>query len=545
MAQRRFRFDNLSAPYDDPRTPRELLAARLGLPVAEIGGLEVLRKSLDARHKPRLLNVFSLAFTVEEGRLPAGLGQLSPHQDPELPPLPALPCVGRPIVVGAGPAGQFAALGLAARGLRPLVLERGRPIAQRRLDVRRLWLRRELDPDSNVQFGEGGAGTFSDGKLTSRNSNWFTRQVLNWFCRLGAPEEVVSSHLPHVGTDGIRRVSSRLRSLLEEAGVEFRFSSRVTDLLLKDGRMAGLRLADGECLDAETVILAVGHSARDTAEALERAGVALELKPFAMGLRAEHPRDFIDRSQYGQGCRLELTGAATYKLVGKSRGGRGVYSFCMCPGGMVVLAASEDKRLVVNGMSWSARKMAWSNSAVVAQVEREDLQRWGREWGLEDGPLLGHRIQQRLEELAFQQGGGDWQAPAQRARDFLQGRRSGTLPAASYRPDLASCRLDELFPEPLAAALADGLRLFERQLRGFVEEGLLIAPETRTSSPLRVLRDPESRQSLSLPGLFPVGEGAGYSGGIVSSAADGLRTALGFAATGPSRISELAPEAWI
>jgi hypothetical protein len=208
------------------------------------------------------------------------------------------------------------------------------------------------------------------------------------------------------------------------------------------------------------------------------------------------------------------------------------------------LAASEDKRLVVNGMSWSARKMAWSNSAVVAQVEQDDLQRWGREWGLENSPLLGHRIQQRLEELAFQQGGGTWNAPAQRARDFLQGRLSRDLPAASYRPALASSRLETLFPAPLAGALAEGLRIFERQIHGFLDEGLLIAPETRTSSPVRVTRDPEQRHSLSTPGLFPVGEGAGYSGGIVSSAADGLRTALGFASVGPSRVSAEPAELW-
>ncbi len=544
MAERRFRFDNLSCAYDDPRQPRELLARRLKVAPEEIGQLEVLRKSLDARHKPRLIQVFSLAFNLEEGRLPAGETQVSPHADPALPPLPELPCGARPIVVGAGPAGQFAALGLAARGYRPLVLERGRAISERRLDVRRLWLQRELDPDSNVQFGEGGAGTFSDGKLTSRNSNWFTRQVLHWFCQLGAPQNVVYSHLPHVGTEGIRRVGSRLRALLEAAGVEFRFSARVQDLLLQDGRISGVELADGERIATDTLLLAMGHSARDTAEALARAGVQLELKPFAMGLRVEHPRDFIDVAQYGAGCRLELTGAANYKLAVKSAG-RGVYSFCMCPGGMVVLASSEDKRLVVNGMSWSSRRMAWSNSAVVAQVEAQDLQRWGQAWGLADSPLLGHHIQQRLEERAFEQGGGLWNAPAQRARDFLHDRVSSDLPASSYRPALSSTRLSRLFPDPLSGALAEGLRLFERQLRGFVDEGLLIAPETRTSSPLRVTRDPELRHSLSTAGLYPVGEGAGYAGGIVSSAADGLRTALGFAPVGASRVSECPPEEWV
>jgi len=545
MTPRRFRLDNLSAPYDDPRPPRELLAERLGLPMEELGQVEVLRKSLDARHKPRLVQVLSLAFSAEESRLPKGLGGLSPHQDPQLPELPALPILGRPVIVGAGPAGQFAALGLAARGYRPLVLERGRAISQRRLDVRRLWLERQLDTDSNVQFGEGGAGTFSDGKLTSRNANWFTRQVLRWFVQLGAREDVVSSHLPHVGTEGIRRVSTRLRTLLEEAGVEFRFSSRVEGLLLRDGRVAGLRLSSGECVESSCVILAMGHSARDTARQLHEQGVAMELKAFAMGLRIEHPRDLIDRTQYGQGCRLDITGAATYKLAAQTSGGeRGCYSFCMCPGGMVVLAASEEGHLVVNGMSWSARRMAWSNSALVAQVGEEDLRRWAAGLGLAHSPLAGHQVQQELEARAFALGGSRWSAPAQRAEDFLRDRPSRGLPSTSYRPDLHNTRLNSLLPPELTRALQEGLRRFDRNLRGFVGEGLLIAPESRTSSPLRMTRDALTRESLGLPGLFPVGEGAGYAGGIVSSAADGLRTALGFAPTGPSLLGEDPPEHW-
>jgi hypothetical protein len=545
MAEGRFRFTNLVAPYDDPRPPRELLARRLGLPVEEIHQVEILRKSLDARHKPHLTQVLSLAFSIEASRLPKGDPHLALHEDPPLPPLPEIPIEGRPLIVGAGPAGQFAALGLAARGHRPIVLERGRPIAERRLDVRRLWLERVLDPDSNVQFGEGGAGTFSDGKLTSRNSSWFTRQVLRWFCSLGASEDVVYSHLPHVGTDGIRRISSRLRHLLEEAGAEFIFSARVERLVVRDGRAGGVLLSDGRFLESSTVILATGHSARDTAEALHGDGIAMELKPFAMGLRIEHPRELIDRSQYGAGCRLDITGSATYKLAARTGGGqRGCYSFCMCPGGMVVLAASEEGRLVVNGMSWSARKMAWSNAALVAQVEEADLRRWAAAWGLPDSPLTGHHVQQSLEERAYAAGGSSWNAPAQRARDFLAGRLSRDLPAASYRPALSSVRLGGVLPAEITASLREALRHFERSLRGFIDEGLLIAPETRTSSPLRLPRDPDTRQSVNVAGLFPVGEGAGYSGGIVSSAADGLRTALGFAAAGPSLVSEEPSERW-
>jgi uncharacterized FAD-dependent dehydrogenase len=274
-------------------------------------------------------------------------------------------------------------------------------------------------------------------------------------------------------------------------------------------------------------------------------GVAMELRPFAMGLRIEHPRDFIDEQQYGHGCRLDITGAATYKLTTRTgREGRGLFSFCMCPGGMVVLAASEEDRLVVNGMSWSARRMPWSNAALVAQVEEADLRRWGHAWGLADDALLGHRVQRELEARAFAAGGAAWNAPAQLARDFIRGRHSSALPASSYRPALSAARLDELLPVELAASLQEGLRHFERSLPGFIDEGLLIAPETRTSSPLRLTRDPDARHGLGLPGFYPVGEGAGYSGGIVSSAADGLRTALGFTQAGPSLVSQAPPEQW-
>jgi uncharacterized FAD-dependent dehydrogenase len=348
-----------------------------------------------------------------------------------------------------------------------------------------------------------------------------------------------------VGTDGIRRVSSRLRQLLEEAGAEFHFSARVTRVLAADGRVHGVQLADGRVIEAGAVILAMGHSARDTAKGLYHDGVAMELRPFAMGLRIEHPRDFIDEQQYGHGCRLDITGAATYKLTTRTgREGRGLFSFCMCPGGMVVLAASEEDRLVVNGMSWSARRMPWSNAALVAQVDEADLRRWGADWGLPDDALLGHRVQRELEARAFAAGGATWNAPAQLARDFIRGRHSSALPASSYRPALSAARLDELLPVELAASLQEGLRHFERSLPGFIDEGLLIAPETRTSSPLRLTRDPDARHGLGLPGLYPVGEGAGYSGGIVSSAADGLRTALGFTQAGPSLVSQAPPEQW-
>jgi uncharacterized FAD-dependent dehydrogenase len=529
---KRYRLNNLVSAYDDPRSPAERLAAALGLPVAELQQVEVLRRSLDARKKPRLKDVLALAFSVNPALLGKGIAGLEEWQPAERPALPEHRLAARPIVVGAGPAGQFAALGLARQGLKPIVIERGADLAERRRHVKDLWLKRQLHPDSNVQFGEGGAGTFSDGKLTSRGSSWFTQEVLKTFVSHGASEEILASHLPHIGTEGIRRVSRNLRAHLEELGTEFRFNTRLDSLVDLGGRVR-IRLSSGDSLETDALLLAIGHSARDTASMLMAAGVAMDLKPFAMGLRVEHPRGFIDEAQYGASCRFDITGAATYKLTAKAdRKGRSIYSFCMCPGGMVVLAASEEDRLVVNGMSWASRRMAWSNAALVIQVGAEDLKRWGADWRLKSDALLGHHIQQELESRAFILGGSNWSAPAQRPADFLKRRATkGVLPASSYRPDLASAQMDSLLPDPLADGLREGLKAFERSMPGFVEEGLLIAPETRTSAPLRILRDPESRRSPSHPWLFPLGEGAGYAGGIVSSAADGLRTGMGFIAT--------------
>ncbi len=529
---KRYRLNNLIFAYDDPRSPAERLAAKLRVPLEELKDVEVLRRSLDARKKPQLKDVMALAFSIKPALLKKGLPGLEEWQPALCPPLPERSLKTRPVVVGAGPAGQFAALGLVRRGLKPIVIERGGDLATRRHHVKELWLKRRINPESNVQFGEGGAGTFSDGKLTSRGSSWFTQEVLRTFVSHGASAEILASHLPHIGTEGIRRVSRNLRAWLEEQGAEFLFDTRL-DKLEDLGDRARLYLSSGDTLETDALLLAIGHSARDTASMLQELGVAMELKPFAMGLRIEHPRGFIDESQYGASCRFDLTGAATYKLTAKAdRQGRGIYSFCMCPGGMVVLAASEDDRLVVNGMSWASRRMAWSNAALVIQVGAEDLKRWGSQWGIKQDALLGHRVQQELESRAFTLGGSNWSTPAQRASDYLKRRLSkGALPASSYRPDLASVKLDPLLPEPLAEGLRQGLKDFERSMPGFVDEGLLIAPETRTSAPLRILRESESRQNPSHSWLYPLGEGAGYAGGIVSSAADGLRTGMGFLAS--------------
>ena len=548
--KKHFLLSNLSVAYDDSRPLVERVARAIRVPAADIHDLRIERQSLDARKKPLLRRVMTVVFALEESCVPKGVSRIKPWEEPLEPDSIALSMRGRPVVIGAGPAGQFAALGLVRRGYQPIVIERGQPLAQRRLDVRAHWLKREFNPESNVQFGEGGAGTFSDGKLTARGSNWYTRDVLQIMVKLGASEDILSSHLPHLGTEGIRRVSKNLRAHLEESGVEFRFGCRLEEILHqeKQGRreVCGVRLSDGSSIETGTVLLAIGHSARDTVISLSQTGVAMEAKPFAMGLRIEHPREWVDLHQYGRGCKLELTGSATYKLTAKSRSGQGVYSFCMCPGGMVLPAGSEDGHLTVNGMSWAKRQMRFSNSALVVSLSVEDVQKLAaglKQPNDESRPFVtekvhtgnvpdlfaGGRLQRDLERQAFEMAGSSWNAPAQRARDYMRRERATALPDSSYRPALSRTRLDQQIPRELAVPLAHGMARFDQQMPGFIDEGLLIYPETRTSSPLRILRDPLRRESTSIQGLFPLGEGAGYAGGIISSAADGLKTALSFA----------------
>jgi len=540
MRRKRYRINDLVTSLDDERSPRELLARTLSVPQEELGRVRVIRRSLDARRKPRLRVVWSLVFELDPGQLPAGSRGSGEYSAPEKPRLPELPAPReRPVGVGAGPAGLFAALGLVVQGYRPLVLERGARIAERNADVLRSWKTGTLDPESNVQFGEGGAGTFSDGKLTSRSVNWFTRFVHRYLVHCGALEEVTYSHLPHVGTNGVRRLTTRMRRELRGAGAEFRFLTRVEDFEFDAQGLAALRLAGGERLPADVAVLALGHSARDTLSTLLRRGVEIGTKPFAMGLRIEHPREFIDVSQYGVSCATAGTGAASYRLSTGTEGSGGVYSFCMCPGGMVIMAASEPGRLCVNGMSFSSRRMRWSNAALVVGLSAREIERLAAETVPADPGPPGVAIQRWIESLAFRAGGGSYAAPAQRAEDFMSGKRGGDLPRSSYLPHLNHTALKEYLPAWLTEPLKQALRIFDRRIPGFVGEGLLISPESRTSSPVRILRDPEFRRSLSHPGLYPVGEGAGYAGGIVSSAADGLRTGLSFASRGKSTLDWL------
>ncbi|MBS3751556.1 MAG: hypothetical protein KGY39_08645, partial [Anaerolineales bacterium] len=405
-------------------------------------------------------------------------------------------------------------------GFEPLLLERGKKVRERAADTFEFWREGRLNPESNVQFGEGGAGTFSDGKLYTRVSDRANRdrKVLREFVRAGAPEEILYLNKPHLGTLRLVKILQKMRDRIQSLGGRYRYQSRVVDLLLEDGRVCGVRLEDGEEILARHVILAVGHSARDTFRMLHERGAALEAKPFSIGLRIEHPQSLIDSSQYGKQAGHPRLGAADYQLVHHGSRGRSVYTFCMCPGGTVLAAASELETVVTNGMSQYGRNAANANSAVVCEVSPRDYP---------GGPLAGIAFQRRWEEAAFQAGGENYHAPAQLVGDFLAGRASRSLGAVepTYQPGVRPADLRACLPDYAAAAIREALPAFEEKIRGFaMEEAVLTGVETRTSSPVRILRG-EDYQSISIPGLYPAGEGAGYAGGILSSAVDGIKAA--------------------
>lgn len=527
------RLTDLRLPLPQgPAHAREELAAaaaqRLGLPAADILELAIVRRSLDARKKNAALFLYSLDVRLaDEARVLANAGGTAsgvapaPQEDYRFPVQAPEGLAARPVVVGAGPCGLFAALALAQAGFAPLLLERGPAIEARAKSVDAFWAGGALDPEGNVQFGEGGAGAFSDGKLTTqiKERRGRCRKVLREFVRCGAPEDILWQNKPHVGTDRLRGVVAGLRAEIIRLGGQVRFGARVDGLLLAQGRVTGLRLAGGEEIPAALVILAVGHSARDTFAMLLEAGARLEQKPFAMGCRIEHPQALIDRAQLGALAGHPALGPADYKLAHQAANGRGVYTFCMCPGGRVIASASEPGGVVTNGMSLHARADENANSALLASVGLEDM------GGAH--PLAGVEFQRRWERLAFELGGSDYRAPVQTLGDFLSGRASARLGkvAASHQPGVTPADLHRCLPGPVAQAMAEGAQAFERKLRGFASaEAVLTGVETRSSSPVRMLRGPDM-QSVSLPGLFPAGEGAGYAGGIVSSAVDGLRVA--------------------
>ncbi|MEW6676281.1 MAG: NAD(P)/FAD-dependent oxidoreductase [Pseudomonadota bacterium] len=530
------RITELKLPLDHTEDAlRQAILRRLEIPPQELIRYTVFRRGYDARKRADIHFIYTL--DVELTREAAVLKRLrhdkhiSPSPDTSYHFVARAPAGlgNRPVVIGAGPCGLFATLLLAQMGFRPILLERGKPVRERTKDTWGLWRQGQLNPESNVQFGEGGAGTFSDGKLYSqiKDPGYRGRKVLTEFVAADAPPEILYVSKPHIGTFRLVRVVQNMRATIESLGGEIRFNSRVADFDIErdasgQGRLRGLVLANGERVAADHVVLALGHSARDTFQTLFERGVFMEAKPFSVGVRIEHPQALIDQARFGKFAGHPQLGAADYKLVHHCGNGRAAYSFCMCPGGQVVAAASEPGRVVTNGMSQYSRAERNANAAIVVNVDPKDFP-----GDAASNPLAGVEFQRRLEEAAFKAGGENYAAPAQKVGDFLAGRPSTALGKVepSYTPGIHLTDLSACLPDFVVAAIREALPAFDKQIKGFaMEDALMTGVETRTSSPVRITRG-EDFQSLNTRGLFPAGEGAGYAGGILSAGVDGIRAA--------------------
>ena len=530
------RISEFHVPIGDGRPLEELAAERLALRRESVRRTEIVRRAVDARRRHGAPVCFSYVLDVEteesERKILANFRRdkkvaAAPKAEPSvftrLAEQKSAASGARPVVVGFGPAGMFASLALATAGCAPVVVERGQDVDARHAAIERFWSGGALDEDTNVQFGEGGAGTFSDGKLTARGGDPLQRDVIEAFIQAGAPEEIKYLAKPHIGTDRLRGVVKAIREEVIRRGGEIRFGARMEELELDAGGVRVVRLSGGERIGTDTVLLAIGHSARDTYRMLYEKGVAMEAKAFAVGVRIEHPQEWIDRAQYGEDAGNPRLGAADYALTFQDAvTGRGAYSFCMCPGGQVVAAASENGRLTTNGMSLYARDSGVANAALLVQVRPEDF----------GGEVLGGVAFQRdCEAAAFRLAGGDYRAPVQSVGDFLRGTTgSGNFCVApTYRPGVVPCRLDDCLPPFVTQTLRDALPAFGVKIAGFAAPDVpMTGVEMRSSAPCRILRDRDSFVSVSTPGLYPVGEGAGYAGGIMSAAVDGLKAALAF-----------------
>ncbi|MCC6838889.1 MAG: FAD-binding protein [Flavobacteriales bacterium] len=491
----------------DPVLVREAAAEACGLPVVQVRGARILKRSIDARSKQPLVRLRVEVSTEADLQEPMAT-------PPELPDVRGAKPV---IIVGCGPAGLFTALGCIRRGLRPIILERGKDVRARRRDLAAINREHLVDPDSNYCFGEGGAGTYSDGKLYTRSDKrGDVKAVLETFVAFGASPDILIDAHPHIGTNKLPKIITAMREAIEGAGGEVRFGTRMADLLVKDGTVQGVRTAQGHELLAGAVVLATGHSARDIFELLHAKGIAIESKPFAMGVRIEHPQEVIDRIRYHCNVRDPYLPPASYNVV-QQVDGRGVYSFCMCPGGIIAPCATAPGEVVTNGWSPSKRNNPFANSGIVVAVDPAANSK---------DPLAAMRFQQRTEQAAWRAGGQCQSAPAQRMEDFIRKQASKDLPPCSYPPGIVPATLDEVLPHEVTQRLRGGLKAFGEKMRGYrTNEAVLVAVESRTSSPVRIPRDPHTLQHPQVHGLYPCAEGAGYAGGIVSAAMDGLRVA--------------------
>ena len=502
------------------------IAERLGVAPADLLDFAVFKRGYDARKRDAIVLVYTIDATLTDET--AILEKFVQDQHVKPAPDTTYQFVGhapenlaqRPVIVGFGPCGIMAGLLLAQMGFRPIILERGKKVRERTKDTWGLWRKNQLNPESNVQFGEGGAGTFSDGKLYSqiKDPKHYGRKVLTEFVKAGAPEEILYVSKPHIGTFRLVKMVENIRNEIEALGGEIRFQQQVTDVLIEDGHLRGVVLASGEQIRTDHVVLALGHSARDTFKMLFERGVFMEQKPFSLGFRIEHPQTLIDQARFGKHAGNELLGAADYKIVHHAKNGRSVYSFCMCPGGQVVAATSEEGRVVTNGMSQYSRAERNANAGIVVGVTPEDYP---------GNPLAGLEFQRQWESRAYELGGGNYEAPGQLVGDFIKGIPSAQLGSVepSYQPGVNLTDLATSLPGYAIEAIREALPAFERQIKGFsMYDAVLTGVETRTSSPLRITRG-QDMQSLNVKGLYPAGEGAGYAGGILSAGVDGIRVA--------------------